>query len=277
MRYRHVMQLLLEPQLITPQAHAGIMSLILSRMNLAEPPTREPGRGVCGEEIEVPQMRVEDGIGIVPIAGVMGSGLTKIEKGGGAVDVSDIIRDLDFCESDESVKAVLLNFDSPGGMYQGTPELGDRIKAMQKPTLSFTSGMICSAAYWAACSANQGIVCTRSAAIGSIGVYCAFPDYTKMFEMNGIKMEMFKSDELKGAGTPGVPLNDAQREMMQSRVDKMAAEFKKHVTHMRGNVPASAMLGQALMADDAQEANLVDGIATSINDALQTLKDYVSK
>lgn len=276
MRYRHILQLLLEPQLITPQAHAGIMSLVLGRANLADMPKRE-GQGICGEEVAVPQMRVEDGIAIVPVSGVIGSGLTSMERGSGAVDVTDIIKDLDFCETSLDVKGVLLHFDSPGGMYQGTPELGDRIKAMQKPTVSFTSGMICSAAYWAACSANQGILSTRSAAIGSIGVYCAFPDYTEMLAMQGIKMEMFKSDVLKGAGTPGVPLNEDQRDMMQARVDKMGAEFKAHVREMRGKVPNEAMLGQSLMPDEALDANLIDYIVTGISDAVQSLRDYGEK
>lgn len=272
MRFQHLIQKLIEPQLITPQAHASILSLVLARME--DMPKRE-GQGICGEAVELPSMTVEDGIAIIPVAGAMGSKLTGMEKGSGAVDVDDIIRDVDFSNQSEEVKAILLDIDSPGGMYQGTPELGDVLLSSGKPIFSFSSGMICSAAYWTAAS-TQAIFATRSASIGSIGVYCAMLDQTGYLEKMGLKMELFASDKYKGAGTPGVPLTMDQRNLIQARVDRMASEFKNHVISTRGGVPSESMLGQAFLASEAAENNLIDGIVSNRAEAISLVREIIS-
>jgi signal peptide peptidase SppA len=268
MRYRHLLQMMMEPQLITPAAHSSILSLLMDM------PKRE-GQDICGEKVELPSMSVVDGIAIVPVSGAMGSKLSGMEKGSGAVDFDDIIRDVDFSNQSEEIKAILLDIDSPGGMYQGTPELGDALKASIKPIFSFSSGMICSAAYWTAAS-TQAIFATRSASIGSIGVYCAMLDQTGYLESMGLRVEMFASDKYKGAGTPGVPLTMEQRNLIQARVDRMAGEFKRHVTEMRGAVPRDAMLGQAFLASEAQDNNLIDAIVTNKAEAIALVREIIS-
>lgn len=272
MRFQHLLHAMMDPQLITPAAHASILSLILARMD--DMPKRE-GQGICGESVELPSMMIDGEIAIIPVSGAMGSKLTGMEKGSGAVDVADVVRDLDFSNQAEEVKAILLDFDSPGGMYQGTPELGDAIQASGKPTFAFTSGLMCSAAYWAGAS-TQAIFATRSASIGSIGVYCAMLDQTGYLEKMGLKVEMFASDKYKGAGAPGVPLTMDQRNLIQARINRMAAEFKNHVTHMRGSVPSEAMLGQTFLASEASEMNLIDGIVSNRNEAVSLVREIIS-
>jgi signal peptide peptidase SppA len=263
---------MMEPQLITPQAHSSILSLLLARMDGM--PQRE-GTDMCGGKVELPSMSIVDGIAIVPVSGAMGSKLTGMEKGSGAVDFDDIARDVDFSNQAEEVKAILLDIDSPGGMYQGAPELGDVLQSSAKPIFSFTNGMVCSAAYWTAAS-TKAIFATRSASIGSIGVYCAMLDQTGYLEKMGLKMELFASDKYKGAGTPGVPLTLDQRNLIQTRIDRMASEFKNHVISMRGGVPNEAMLGQAFLASEAAENNLIDGIVNNRAEAISLVKEIIS-
>jgi signal peptide peptidase SppA len=266
------MQLLLEPQLITPQAHAGIMSLVVPRIE-GTMPQRE-GQGVCGEEVALPSMTVEDGVAVIPVSGVMGSKLTGMEKGSGAVDVADIIRDVEFSNQAEEVKSILLDIDSPGGMYQGTPELGDVLASSTKPVFSFSNGQICSAAFWTAAS-TKATFATRSACIGSIGVYCAMLDSTGYLEKMGLRMELFASDKYKGAGTPGVPLTTDQRVLIQERVNRMAAEFKSHVVSMRGTVKPDTMLGQTFSAQEAQSLNLIDAVVSNRAEAIALAKEMI--
>src|SRR5208283_793154 len=102
----------------------------------------------CGEAVELDQMEVIDGIAHIPIGGPIGRGLGKFEKGAGAVDVADIGDDIDQAEEDPDVASILLDMDSPGGMFAGTAELGDRILQVEKPIYAYTSGLMCSAAYW---------------------------------------------------------------------------------------------------------------------------------
>jgi hypothetical protein len=83
---------------------------------------------------EPPQARVENGIGIVPVSGILGQGLMPIEKLLGATDTGDLSATLDAFASDTDVHALLLDIDSPGGTVTGIPELAAQIAAFPKPT-----------------------------------------------------------------------------------------------------------------------------------------------
>lgn len=80
---------------------------------------------------------------------------------------------------DNSVACFILDFDIPGGVVTGVPELAafTRGAAEEKPIYAFTGGQSCSAAYWLA-SACSKVFCTESADVGSIGVYVALVDET---------------------------------------------------------------------------------------------------
>jgi signal peptide peptidase SppA len=272
MRYAHFLRLLSEPQLITPAAHASILSIITARLDGAAMPIREPGAGACGEEVEVEQMTVEDGIAFIPVSGAMGVKLNAFERGSGAVDTADIIEGLQFAENDGNVRGVFLDMDTPGGMYQGTPELARQLERMSKPVMSFTSGQICSAGYYAAAAATAGIYATPSADVGSIGVYCAFVDYSRMYADAGVSVELFKSDKYKGMGLPGTSLSDDQRTFLQDRIGKMAVEFKGFVKKHRAQVKDDAMRGQSLLSSEALDAGLIDGIVENREEAVEILR-----
>lgn len=193
----------------------------------------------------------------IPINGAIGQKLSPFQRGDGAVDVMDISAELDQAEQDETVQAILLDIDSPGGMVLGTPELADKINRVKKPVYAFTNGMIASAAYWIAASADQ-IFATPTASIGGIGVYIPWVDQTKAYEMQGLSVELIKAGKLKGMGFPGTSLTNVQRDHLQSRVDSIYSMFTSHVRAMRGDVAKSTMQGQTFMAQEANKLGLVD-------------------
>ena len=51
---------------------------------------RQPGTDICGNEVELEQMTIKDGIAEIPIGGVIGMNLKPFQRGSGAVDVADI-------------------------------------------------------------------------------------------------------------------------------------------------------------------------------------------
>ncbi len=77
----------------------------------------------------------------------------------------------------DDIKAVFLDIDSPGGTVAGTPELAAAVASLneRKPVYAFSSGLMCSAAYWIASQA-RAIYATPSAQVGSIGVVQAVID-----------------------------------------------------------------------------------------------------
>jgi len=127
-----------EPLLITPEAaNAWVEALSQVSARQAE---------VFGTKIELPGMRIEHGVAIVPIKGVVAVNVSPIEKLFGVVDMADILEEIEAAEKNDQVSAIVFDIDSPGGTFNGTPELAAQIQNALKPTFAFTSGMAASAA-----------------------------------------------------------------------------------------------------------------------------------
>lgn len=161
------------------------------------------------------------------------------------------------------VRAVVFRVNSPGGMVQGIPEAAARIAAAaeEKPVVAFTSTVAASAAYWlaAGCSA---IYATPTADLGSVGCFCIHTDLTGLHKRLGIVLDVFKAPANKAAGVAGTALTEAQREMLQSDVDGIAAEFRAFVLAHRPQASAEVLDGRALDGRQALAAGLSDETAT---------------
>ena len=209
--------------------------------------------------------QVVNGYGIVPLHGVIGKGLLPIERAMGAADLNDFTNAVGEMSADPSVKTIVLDISSPGGTVTGVEEAAAIVRSAGKPTIAFTDTEMASAAYWIGSSADR-VVATPSASVGSIGVYMAFADTSKMYADAGVKVEVIKSGDLKAAGIDGTSLSDAQRADLQSQVDEIHAEFKASVRGKRSMVEDSAMRGQVFSGRAAAKHGLVTGIVTSLND-----------
>lgn len=275
MRYAELLRTLTEePLLITPAAHASLLQLFQEHRTLdaIEFKAKREGVDFCGNEVELAQMDTFDGVAVIPIGGPVGIGFGKFEKGAGAVDLGDVASDLAEANKDAEVKSILLDFDSPGGMVSGTPELADKILASKKRVYAFTGGTMASAAYWLG-SSTERIFATKSADVGSIGVYTMFLDSTKAMEARGLKVDVITSGEFKGLGVPGTALSEQHRQFLQERVDGIAAMFQEHVSEMRnGTVDLDDMRGQSFLAGQARARNLIDEIVSDREEALEIIR-----
>jgi signal peptide peptidase SppA len=214
------------------------------------------GTGACGEAVELEGMSIENGVARIPIAGTVISGRDLPVEG--LVHTKQIAKEIDEAESRADVGRIEFHIDSPGGMVQGTPELADRIFAINKPTAAIVEGQASSAGYWLA-SAADTIIASQTAQVGSIGVFVAIPDVSMMYERAGVKMEVIKSGDLKAAGMPGTTLSAEQRAHFQEGINAIHDKFVSHVRDMRGDdVPDEAFRGQSFMAEKALKFGLVD-------------------
>ncbi len=117
-----------------------------------------------------------------------------------------------------------------------------------------------SLAYWIGSQA-RAIVASRSAIVGSIGVFTTVTDYTQYLAAAGIKVEVIKNKEAdyKAAGVPGTSLTDAQRSYLQDSVQASFQEFQAAVT-LKRRIEAAAMRGQTFNGLKSKSAGLVDAI-----------------
>lgn len=253
-----------QPWLLTPEAHAAMVAA--SRSFFETPPKIDP-------EPESPLLSVDQGVGIITISGPI------IRRPGiiaqilfGATDTEAVIDAVNEAAADSSVHAVLLDIDSPGGSVTGTPELAQAVADLSrtKYAYAFTSGQMCSAAYWVA-SQCDAIYMTPGARVGSIGVIASLLDTTEALRAAGMKVEVFSAGKYKSLGTSGVPLTDEQRAWLQQNIEEIAAEFRTAVLARGRKIPDEAMEGQTFSAKAAMRLNLA-GTVKSRADALAMLR-----
>ncbi len=220
-------------------------------------------------------LSVEDGIGVVAIEGPI---LRKPDLFAriffGATSSEEIGEAIREATGRDDIKAVFLNIDSPGGTVAGTPELANAVAALdrKKPVYAFSSGLMCSAAYWVASQA-RAIYATPSAQVGSIGVVQAVIDNSAALDKAGIKVEVFSVGKYKAMGAPGTPLTDDQRELISSNLAEIAGEFHAAVLVKKRAIPAEAMEGQTFSGKQAQRHNLA-GMVADRSEAMHRLRIY---
>jgi len=216
-----------------------------------------------------PKPYVQNGVGVIPVVGVIGKSLSPLEKMMGAVDVADLSDAVDAFAANPEVEKVAFQISSPGGTVTGVEELANKIRGLGKPTLAYTDSEMASAAYWLGSAADR-VVSSPSATVGSIGVYIAIPDYSAAAEMAGIKMVVIKSGKFKGAGIEGTSLDEGQMANLQESVDTIHGEFKDAVLMKRKMVKAEAMEGQTFSGKQAAAQGLVTGLSDSFSEALRS-------
>ena len=192
-----------------------------------------------------PLLSVQDGIGVVAIEGPI---IRKPDLFSrvifGASDSEEIGAAIREAAGRHDIRAVFLDIDSPGGTVAGTPELAEAVRALneQKPVYAFSSGLMCSAAYWIASQA-RAIHVTPSAQVGSIGVVQAIVDDSARLHAAGIKVEVFAVGKYKSIGAPGTPLTEDQRELIRDNLAETAEDFHTAVLARGRAIPAFSFEG----------------------------------
>lgn len=167
---------------------------------------------------------------------------------------------------DESVEAILLHIDSPGGHHFGTDELASEVRASRKPVVSYIEDTGASAAYWTAAAAGQGrVYANRTAEVGSIGTFAVLKDESRAVENEGVTVHVVSTGPLKGAGVPGTPITEGLLAEVREAVNRAFSFFADSVKsdrRMTDEQFAAVSDGRMFGASDAVTRGLIDGIAT---------------
>jgi signal peptide peptidase SppA len=254
------------PWLILPAVHRQLCEIVAAHIT----GEAHAAGGIADSMPEQPGFVVgrTGSVAVIPIHGVLGKRVGGLAKSSGATDIDDIAEALDQAVANPEVSGILLDIASPGGTTTGMPELADKIAAVsvKKPVVAWTDSQMASAAYWLAAGADS-IYASKSAKIGSIGVYMAWLDDSRALEQQGYRAELIKRGKFKAIGVSGTSLTQEAREMLQQSVDQVYDWFTEHVRLFRDDVPQEAMEGQVFFAAQAQEFDLIDRVGT-IEDAL---------
>jgi ClpP class serine protease len=164
-------------------------------------------------------------------------------------------------DADPSVKSIVIDADTPGGMVSGVPELADAIAGASKRIEVRVDGMLASAGVWAASQADR-ITATRSSEIGSIGCYTVRVDTSQAMADKGIKVHLISSGGVKGGGADG-RVTDAMLAEESRIVGQIRDQFVSALNAGRSRDLSSRATGQMWLASDAERIGLIDSISTA--------------
>jgi signal peptide peptidase SppA len=204
---------------------------------------------------------------LIPVFGIISQRINLMSEISGGTSTQKLATQFRNALADASVKAIVFDFDSPGGYVEGIPELADEIYKSRgkKKTVAVVNALCASAAYWLAAAADE-IVITPSGQVGSIGVFAEHKDLSTSLEKMGVKVSVISAGKYKSEGNPYEPLSDEARAAMQAKVDAYYGMFVKDVARGRGVSQAAVRdgfgQGRLVLAADALKQGIVDGIAT---------------
>src|ERR1700687_1850530 len=166
------------------------------------------------------------GIRVLPLMGMITHRANMLSDISGGTSTEKFAESFREAVADPSIKAIVLDVDSPGGQVDGVPELANEIAAArgQKKIIAIANTQMASAAYWLASQADE-IVVTPSATVGSVGVLWPHTEISEAQKQAGIKTTLITAGKYKAEGSPLEPLSTEARAHMQSLVDGAHDQF----------------------------------------------------
>src|ERR1700682_1293158 len=164
-----------------------------------------------------------DKIGVVELEGVI-------------LDSSIIVPQLKKFGDDDSIKAIILKVNSPGGGVAASEEIYRAVKRLRdekhKRIVASISTVGASGAYYVSSATNK-IFANNGSVVGSIGVIAEWVNYGDLMRWAKLKPEVLKVGALKDTGDPTRDMTPAERQYLQGLIDNMYSQFVQAVADGR--------------------------------------------
>jgi protease IV len=210
-----------------------------------------------------------DAVAVVVAEGDIGDGEAPPGRIGG-LSTAALVRK---AREDDSVKAVVLRVDSPGGSAFGAELIRRELeltRAAGKPVVVSFGDVAASGGYWIATAADE-ILADAATVTGSIGVFTMLPTAEKTLDKLGVHTGGVTTTWLGGAYDPRRAIDPRFAALVQASVDHTYAEFVAKVAQARKRTPAqvdAVAQGRVWTGAQALERGLVDRLG-SFGDALK--------
>jgi protease-4 len=188
-------------------------------------------------------------VGVVVLSGII-------------TDAKPVLENLDKFSKDDTIKAVILRIDSPGGAVAPSQEIYDRVISLkkEKKVVASMGTTAASGGYYVACAADK-IVANPGTLTGSIGVIMHFTNVEDLFKKIGIKSEAIKSGKYKDSGSPFREMTKEEKVLLQGVIEDVHDQFVEVVAANR-KLPKEKLQdladGRVFTGRQALKAGLVD-------------------
>jgi len=204
--------------------------------------------------------------------------LVRIE--GVILDSREVIEELKEYNSNESVKAILLRIDSPGGAVAPSQEIYEEVKKIRdegKKKIVTSMGSVAASGGYYIASVSDKIVANPGSITGSIGVIMELANVSGLMKKVGVESVIIKSGKYKDMGSVFRTMTKEERDLLQGLMDDVHDQFIEAVAVGR-DIEKERLIpiadGRVFTGRQAKELGLVDEIG-NMQDAIRIAADMV--
>src|ERR1700686_3325899 len=165
-----------------------------------------------------------------------GSKIGVVDLDGVIFSPKQIVPQLKKFADDDSIKAIIIHVNSPGGGVAASEEIYREVKRIRdekkKRIVASIETVGASGAYYVASATNK-IYADKGSIVGSIGVIAQWVNYGELLRWAKLNAITLKGGEFKDTGSPTREMTPSEREYMQGLIDNMHTQFIKAVADGR--------------------------------------------
>ncbi|MEN3793189.1 signal peptide peptidase SppA [Fulvimarina sp. MAC3] len=193
-----------------------------------------------------------------------GEQIARISIEGVITEDQKMLELLDRLRTEDTVRAVVIRIDSPGGTTVGGESLYEAVRkiAEVKPVAAEVGTLAASAGYMVA-AATDHIVARRTSIVGSIGVLFQYVNASQLLDNIGVKVDAVKSSPIKAEPSPFGPPPPEALAMIDALIMDTYDWFREIVGERRGLSPA-----ELDAVDDASVFSGRQGVQRKLVDAI---------
>ena len=162
--------------------------------------------------------------------------ILHLEIKGIIMDGKKFLEALKKYSKEESVKAIVIDINSPGGAVGPSQEIYYEIlrvkKETKKPVICVSTGLIASGGYYSALACDQ-ILVAPGAMIGSIGVIMEFANLEGLYDWAKVKRYTITSGKFKDSGAEFRAMREDEKALFQNMINEVYEQFKNAVASSR--------------------------------------------
>jgi protease-4 len=195
-----------------------------------------------------------------------------IEIKGVIIDSKKALHSLKRFREDNSIKAIVIRIDSPGGAVGPSQEIFREIRktSKSKKVVASMGSIAASGGYYIA-AGTDGIVANPGTITGSIGVIMGFTNYQQLLSKIGLVPIVIKSGEYKDMGSPVREMKPEEKIILKDFARKIHLQFIQDIVEGRKMEKAkvkSLADGRIFTGKESKELGLVDRIG-NLEDAVE--------
>jgi protease-4 len=227
-----------------------------------------------------PKVSKEPKIAVVYAVGAIetGKGSANPLTGGNSVGSTTTVDAIKEADKDDTVKAIVLRVDSPGGSALASDLIWNALISCKKPVIASMGDVAASGGYYISMGCNK-IFAEPGTLTGSIGVVGGKIVTGGLFNWAGLKTDVIARGANSGISSTNQPWSDGERKVIRETMqdvydtflDKSLAGRKRAGVTMSRDQLLNLAGGRVYTGRQAKENHLIDELGT-LDDAITAAK-----